>query len=133
MARFPVKTLVSSILSILLFSNIALADCDFSKIQKVDGGYLYTKELHLCVGEMKQDLEIEQKRTVKLSEALTLKDTALDRANQRADLWMQTSFKLEDRVNTIDELRSRNQYLYFGLGMLTMFAATYAAGQINNR
>lgn len=122
--------LISIVLALSLFGNIAFANCDYSDIKKVDGGYLYTKELHLCVGEMKQDLEIEQKRTVKLTEALTFKDLAIDNANKRADLWMNTSFKLEDRINTIDELRSRNQWLYFGLGVLTVFAAGYAAKQI---
>lgn len=124
------KKLIAAFLSVMLLSNIAFADCDYSKVQKVDGGYLYTKELHLCVGEMKQNYEIEVQKTVKLTEALTFKDLALQKSNERTELWMQTSFKLEDRINTIDSLRGMNSTLYFTLGILTMFAATYAAGQV---
>lgn len=122
----------SLLLALSLFSNVAFADCDYSKIQKVDGGYLYTKELHLCVGEMKQDLEIANQKVDKLTKAIELKDLTITKADQRADLWMQTSFKLEDRIQTIDSWRTTNNWLYFGLGVATMFAAAYAAGQINH-
>lgn len=124
--------LTSLLLALSLFSNVAFADCDYSKVQKVDGGYLYTKELHLCVGEMKQDLGIANQKVEKLVKAIELKDLTITKADQRADLWMQTSFKLEDRIQTIDSMRSTNNWLYFGLGVATMFAAAYAAGQINN-
>lgn len=129
MKKFVIALIVASLLPIS-----ALADCDFKTgISKVEGGYLYSRECHLRVGEMKYDLEIEMERTAKLTKALELKDLAITRADQRADLWMQTSFKLEDRVNTIDEMRRTNQWLYFGLGVVTMFAASYAASQLNNR
>jgi len=125
------KKIVSVVLALSLFSTSAMAECDFSTgINKNDNGtYTYSRECHIKVGEMKQDLEIANKQVEKLNKALDLKDLALTKADQRADLWMNTSFKLEDRVNTIDEMRKTNQWLYFGLGALAMFAATYAASQ----
>jgi len=126
MKKFLVALIVTALLPIQAF-----ADCDFSSgITKVEGGYLYTRECHIKVGEMKYDLGAKDLQIEKLNKALTFKDLAIDNANKRADLWMNTSFKLEDRINTIDELRSRNQWLYFGLGVLTVFAAGYAAKQI---
>lgn len=127
------KKFLIALITMSFISNVAFADCDYSKIQKVEGGYLYTKDLHLCVGEMKQDLEISQKQNEKLVKALDLKDLALTKADQRTELWMNTAFKLEDRVNTLDEMRKTNQWLYFGLGIATMFVATYAASQLNHR
>lgn len=126
--KFVIALMIATFLPIS-----ALAECDFKTgITKTEGGYLYTRECHIKVGEMKQDLEIEVEKTAKLTKALELKDLAITRADQRADLWMNTSFKLEDRVNTIDEMRKTNQWLYFGLGVVTMFAASYAASQLNH-
>lgn len=125
------KKLSSVLLSICLFSNIAMADCDYSRIVRNENGtYTYTKELHLCVGEMKQDLAIAEGQNEKLRKAIELKDLTIQKADQRADMWMNTSFKMEDRINTIDKMRSTNSWLYFGLGVAAMFAATYAAGQV---
>lgn len=128
MKKFLIALVVAAMLPIQ-----ALADCDFSSgITKVEGGYLYTRECHLKVGEMKYDLGAKDLQIEKLTKALDLKDLALTKADQRTELWMNTAFKLEDRVNTIDEMRKTNQWLYFGLGVVTMFAAGYMASQLNN-
>lgn len=109
----------------------AFAECDFSTgITKVEGGFLYTRECHLKVGEMKYDLGVKDLQIDKLTKALDLKDLAITKADQRADLWMNTAYKLEDRINTIDNMRQTNQWISFGLGALTMFAAAYAASQL---
>lgn len=127
------KKLIAAVLATLMFSNVAFAECDFSTgISRNDNGsYTYTKECHVKVGEMKRDLSIATEQNEKLTKALDLKDLAITKSDQRADLWMQTSFKLEDRINTIDSMRQSNQYIAFGLGVLTMFAASYAASQLN--
>lgn len=118
-------------LIVLVFSASAFADCDYSKIVKNDNGtYTYTRELHLCVGQMKQDLEIATEQNLKFTKALELKDLALTKADQRTDMWQQTAFKLEDRITTIDGMRTSNQWLMFGFGMVTMLAASYAASQL---
>lgn len=112
----------------------ALADCDFSTgITKVEQGYLYTKECHIKVGEMKRDLGIAQEQNKKLTQAITLKDLAITKADERAQLWQDTSFKLEARIETMDSIYKRNKWLYFGLGILATSAAVYAAGQLNHR
>lgn len=125
------KKVITLVLSIFMFSNVALADCDFKTgITEKDGSYLYTKECHIKVGEMKRDLGIANEQVKKLNLSLNLKDEALRRANERADLWMDTSYKLEKRVETMDNLYQRNKWLYFGLGVLATSAAVYAAGQL---
>lgn len=128
------RNLVVALMIALMLPFQAFADCDFSTgITKTEDGYLYTKECHIKVGETVRDLEISLLQNKKLGEAITLKDLALSKANERADLWMNTSYKLEARVETMDSLYQRNKWLYFGLGILAASAAVYAAGQLNNR
>jgi len=125
------KKSVLVFIAMSLFANFSMAECDFSTgISKQENGYLYTRECNLKVGEMKRDLLISQEQIAKLNQSLDLKDLAIDKSNQRVILWQDTAFKIEERVNTIDDMRKSNQILYFGLGVLTMFAATYAAGQL---
>jgi hypothetical protein len=128
------KKFVAILLAMSLFSNVALAECDFSTgISRNDNGtYTYSKECHIKVGEMKYDLGVKDLQIEKLNKALDLKDLAITKADQRADMWMNTTYKLEDRINTIDQMRSNNQWIAFGLGALTMFAAAYAASQLSH-
>jgi len=117
------KSLTAGIIA-LLVTNPVFADCDWKKIvNNNDGTYTYSRELHLCVGQLKQDLEATNVQLSEYKKAIDLKDLALSKSNERADLWMDTSFKLEDRLNKIDELRSKNAWIYFGLGALTVVGA----------
>jgi hypothetical protein len=114
------KYLVNLIVLFSLLSNLAFADCDYSKIVKnLDGTYTYSKELHLCVGNMKQDLEVAQMQLSDLNKALELKDLALTKSDQRVTLWSNTSSDLESRLTKIDSEQKHNDFLYFGLGILS--------------
>jgi hypothetical protein len=126
------KRLISLFVVISFFSNVALADCDFSTgiTKQEDGSFRYTKECHLKVGEMKRDLEIANTQIVEYKKAIELKDLALAKADERADKWMNAAYKLEDRMTTIDNLRSANQWLYFGIGVAVTGLAVWGAGQL---
>lgn len=126
------KKIISFILIFsLFFSTLSFADCQFSTgITKLsDNSFSYTKECHIYVGQMVQDLEKLKLQNDKLFQAIDLKDKALNKADERADLWREASFKLEDRINTIDKMRQTNSWLYFGLGALTFLAAGYVSAQ----
>lgn len=109
-----------------------MADCDFSTGIKPnpDGSYTYTKECHIKVGEIKQDLDVTKTQVVELKKAIELKDLALKLSDERVNLWMDTSLKLETRLNKIEDLKSKNELLYFGLGVATTVLAVWAAGQL---
>lgn len=126
------KKLISILLSISMFSSVSLADCDFSTgVTKLpDGNYEYTKACHVKVGQDIIDSQTKDKQLALLNQAIKDKDEAYGYANQRADLWMNTSFKVEDRLNTIESMQKTNNWMYFGLGVLSVFAAGYAANQI---
>lgn len=119
------------VLSLFFNTLNVFGECDFSiGITKNDNStFIYSKECHIAVGEMKRDLLISQEQIKKLGQAIDLKDQALSKADQRANLWMETSFKLENRLNAIDKFRKDNELIYFGLGMLTMFAAAYVTSK----
>ena len=126
-----IKKSVLVLVAMSLFSNLAFGECDFSTgiTPLSDGGYRYSKECHIKVGENKRDLDIANKQVENLNKALDLKTLALDKSDQRIDLWRDTTFRLEDRINKIDDTYKANQWLYFGLGALTMFAAGYVAAK----
>jgi hypothetical protein len=117
--------------TILLSPTVSLAECDFAKgITKVEGGYLYSTDCHKKVGKLQEDLKDREEQVAKLEKTIELKDLAIVTQERRVQLWMDTSFKLEDRVNTMDRLKSSNQLLYFGLGVLTTSLAVWGAGQL---
>lgn len=126
------QKLTSLLLISCFISNVSLAECNFSTgvTRLEDGSYKYSKECHIKVGEMKQDLEIANKQVEQLNKVIELKDLALSKSNERVALWMDTTYKLEDRLNKIEELQSKNHFLYFGLGVVTAIGAAYAASKL---
>lgn len=125
------KSLVAKISILSFIFNTAYADCDWSKIKKnQDESYTYTKELHVCVGQMKEDLDTSNKKVETLNKALDLKDFALKMADDRAVMWMNTSLKLEEKVAKVDELSSKNQWLFFALGVAATAASAYVASRV---
>lgn len=123
--------LVSIVLAMSLFSNIAFADCDFSTlVHNSDGSVTYSKAQHVCVGQLVQDNATKTQQIADLNKAITLKDLAITKSDERAQLWMDTSFKLEDNIQKMNSLKSTNEWVYFGLGVLTIFAAGMATAQL---
>lgn len=127
------KRLILTLVVLTLLPFQALADCEIkSGISELpNGNYEYTKAAHICVGETVRDLKISLGQNIKLSEALGLKDLALYKANERAEIWMNMSYKLETRIETMDSMYQKQKWLYFGLGILATSAAIYGAGQLS--
>jgi hypothetical protein len=126
-----------SIFWMLLFSmisNIALADCDWTKIKNNgDGTYTYSKELHICVGQTVEDNKTKDLQIQDLTKAVSLKDLAIQKSDERTQLWIDTSLKLEKNIQAMDSFKKTDEWLYFGLGALTIFASGIAAAQLTNR
>ncbi|CAK0741607.1 conserved hypothetical protein [Azospirillaceae bacterium] len=118
----------------VLLSQVALGDCDWTRITKNgDGTFTYSKELHVCVGTLVQDNKAKITQVEELNKALSMKDLALEVADKRTQNWMDTSTKLEDRVQKIDSLEKKNELVYFGFGVLTAVAAGWMAAKIIGR
>jgi hypothetical protein len=126
------KKFIAAILIANVMSNAAFAECDFKTgiTANQDGSYTYTKECHVKVGQMKNDLETAQKQLDNLGQAITLKDLALQKSDDRVNLWMQTSSQLEDRITKLDSMQKHNEWIYFGLGVLTTLGAGFMTARI---
>jgi hypothetical protein len=126
--------LLSIFLIIVMFSNTIFANCDFSKVVKnSDDTFTYSKDLHLCVGQLVQDNKTKDLQIADLTKSLSFKDLALKTADDRTQLWMDTTFKLENNINRIDELKKSNEWIYFGLGALTVIATGFALSSVTSR
>jgi hypothetical protein len=110
----------------------AYADCDFSKdIQKqADGSYSYTKDCHVEVGKKVGALEKREKQVEQLEKVVELKELALDKSYQRIEMWRETTYKIEDRANSMEEFKKRNETLYFVLGIVAGGLIMYGASQM---
>lgn len=110
---------ISLILSIILFTQMALADCNYSKDIKplADGTYSYSLGCHLKMGENLRDLKIAQEQVIELNKGINLKDLALDVADKRNDEWSKENVEMEQKLNTISKDESKNRWLYFGAGV----------------
>lgn len=126
------KKITSLICSILIFSNLSYADCDFKTgiAPGPNNTFIYTQECHLRVGQLVKDLSIRDQQVADLNKAIELKDLAIKYSDERANLWMDTSAKLENRIQTIDSLERKADWLYFGLGVVVMGFAVWGAGQL---
>lgn len=126
------KKLIASMMLILSLSNIAFADCDWSKgITKLpDGNYEYSLACHLAVGQMVQDDKIKDQQITKLTQAIQLKDLALVQADDRTQSWMNASDKLTDRMTKIDSDKKENEFIYFGLGILATIGTGFAIARL---
>jgi hypothetical protein len=128
------KLLIMTLLTFALTLQAAKADCDYSKIvSNADGTYTYSKELNHCVGVMKKDLDATKAQMDSYVQSITLKDLALSKADERIKNWQDNSDKLENRLNTIDSLEKKNEWLFFALGIVVTSAAVYGASKLSNR
>ena len=119
------------ILYAMIVSQTAFADCDFSKdVQNQDESYIYSKECHIQVGKLVQNEEKRKKQVEELEKVVEIKDLVIIKSHERAEMWRATTFKLEDRVNTIDRMKDTNKWLYFGLGVVTTGFAIYLGSQM---
>lgn len=123
--------LLSILMLTLIFSNTCFAECDFSTgIVKQGDSYLYSKECHVQVGRDQKELDNKRGEVVELRKTIELKDLALVQQQKRVDLWQETSFKMEEKFSTYDSLQSKNNLLYFVVGVGLTALSVWGAGQL---
>jgi hypothetical protein len=125
------RKLIVLLLLLTLFSNIAVADCDFTTIKNLpNGNYEYSPQQHLCVGQLVQSDQVKSIQLKDLGAAIQLKDLALQKSDERIYLWRTTSYNEMDRMEKIESSRSTSNLLYFGLGALTVLGAGWMASKL---
>jgi hypothetical protein len=120
---------LSLILSLLLTFQV-FAECDFSTIKQIDANtWAYQKDCHLLVGQLVRDESARKQQVELLNQSISLKDLAISKADERTELWRNTSYKLEDRLITQDKYQSYTRWGYFALGAAAVVLGGWAAGQ----
>lgn len=126
------KKLIALIAAFSVFSSTCFATCDWSKITKnPDGTYVYSQALNLCVGQTVQDNATKDKQIQDYKKAIDLKDLAITKSDARAQNWMDTSLKLEDNVQKMDSLKKQNEWIWFGIGILSAIGLGMTAAQLS--
>jgi len=128
------KKMVSLLMLLTFIPSIALADtskCDWTQIKNNgDGTYTYSKALYLCTGQLVLDNKTQATQITDLTKAIQLKDLALQNSDARVALWMNTSQQMEERIQKIDSLEKKNDFLYFGLGALAVIGAGFMTARL---
>lgn len=129
------KKIASLLVLVSLFSNLAFGadNCDWSKIKKLpDGGYEYSLELNECVGRLVQENKVKDQQITDLTKAIQLKDLAIKDSDERANMWLTTSTREQERIVKIDADQKTSNLIYFGLGValtvLSVWGASKAIG-----
>lgn len=117
-------------LSVTLFSQISMA-CNFSTDIKEnsDGTFTYSRACHVQVGKTQKELSLRQEQVKELNAAILLKDSAILKYEERTLLWMETSYKLNDRLQSYERHKETNNWILIGTGFAAAILATWAAGQ----
>ena len=124
------KKIIAMIL-ILCTTNMALADCDWSKIKELpDGNFQYTAQLNICVGNMVRDSKIKDQQISDLTQAISLKDLAITKSDERSQMWRVTAEAEQDRMVKINSSQSQNNFLFFGLGILSFVMIGFATARL---
>jgi len=125
------KKFIAAILLLCFSANVAMADCDWTQIKKLpDGGFEYNPTLNLCVGNLVQTNKTQAKQIQDLTTAIDLKDAALLAADQRTQLWETTSLNEQDRLTKIDNESKTNEWIFFGLGVVTVIGSGFMAAKL---
>ena len=115
----------------VIFPTPVFAACDWTQIKKnADGTYTYSEKLHVCVGTLVRDNKTKDQQIADFTKALSLKDLALQTSDTRANLWLDTSGKLEARLQSVDKLQKDNNVIWFGLGILATSLMAYTVNKL---
>lgn len=108
------------IILLLLISTSSFAECNWREISKQsDGSYKYPKSCHLAVGKLVLDEKDQTEAIGLLKESLRKKEEALSKEKQRAEVYKDTTEKMEEKVEKIDQLRKTQRWYYYAAGILT--------------
>lgn len=116
-----------------LSSSYAKASCDWSKDIKENpnGTFTYTRECHIEVGKNFRSVSLLNEKVDLLEKKIDLKDLQISRFEERTQLWMDTSFRLNDKLMAYEASKKNDFWISFGLGVLTVIAAGYAVKQVS--
>ena len=115
--------IMNKIIVLLLFPVLSWSNCDWKNIEEKEGKYIYSEECHVKVGKTVKKAERQEK-------IITLQDLTINKYDERLELWINHSDKLEKRVTDMERFKELHSTLYFIGGVLFTSLAVYSAGQL---
>lgn len=123
--------MVKLFITLLLIPQLLYAACNpKTDIVKTSTGWQYSNDCHIEVGKKIKQGEKYKEALAEAEKVIELKDLALTVQYDRVDMWQQTTFKMEDRLLKVERLNKTDHWIWFGIGIIVMGAATYGAGQL---
>ena len=104
------------IIFMITLSHLCYGQCEWKTIKKQEGGYQYSIDCHLKVGELVD----ETKRQKKI---ITLQDLIIEKYDKRVNIYAK-------RVDELEEKIDYPKWVMYGLGMVSMGLSVYLAGQL---
>jgi hypothetical protein len=114
----------------LIVNPASACNPKFDIVENSSGNFVYSKDCHIEFGRLRQIERDREKQIEHLNKSIQLKDLALDMANERIDMWQKATYKVEDRLLKMESNSDKTKWIYFGLGVIVMGGATWAAGQL---
>jgi hypothetical protein len=126
------KKIIIVFLLLSTFSRVAFSDCDWKTgiTPGQNHTFIYSDACHLAVGKLISDSALKDQQIKDLSTAIDLKNLAINFSDQRATLWQKNSLDAQDRLSKIDAEQKHNDFLYFGLGILSAVAVGFATAKL---
>jgi succinylglutamate desuccinylase len=94
------------------------------------GNFIYSEACHIEFGKLRMIEKERQSQIDHLKQSLSLKDLALDFSNKRIENWQEATYRVEDRLLKMEQNSQKINWVYFGLGVIVMGGATWAAAQL---
>lgn len=125
--------LLALVLAIFILPATSLATCDYSLDvkQNSDGSYTYSRECHAETGKNVKRVSLLGEKIDLLEQKMVLKDSQLFKHQERAELWMETANKINDKLITYENSKAKDGWIQFALGMTLAFASVWGAGQLS--
>jgi len=126
------KNFISLLTFICMLPGVAWADCDWSTgiTPGPNHTFIYSDVCHLAVGNLIQANKVQAAQISDLTKAIQLKDLALTNSDSRIALWQKSSDDELSHLNTIQSNQKHTDWMYFGLGALTVIGSGWMVSKI---
>lgn len=125
------KKLIS--LLILLPYFLFAGECDWKTIKKQDGGYLYTIDCHIKVGELVQTDPLQKEEINILKSIIDSHKELLEIEQNRSNLWKTHALDLEKDLQTKKKWEKYSFWINFTLGVVVTSLSVHLASKLDGR
>lgn len=120
-------------LLILLPYFLFAGDCDWKTIKKQDGGYLYSIDCHIKVGEMVQTEPLQKQEIDVLKSLIDSHKELLKIEKDRSNLWKNHAQDLEKDLNSKKKWEKYSFWINFGLGVVVTSLSVHLASKLDGK